>query len=160
MILTNSTFPNYFPATHRHFVVYLCVCVCVCVFVFVSAALFAVGHFSPEWDFLSRAHWLALSPGSKTHLGVLWTERERYCEWRSRLWSDSLVLPSASSHYTANTHTGSVALLVPWIKPDFYLVSWEPANSRCAQQRGSADCFAMHLHLFGCQPILVQYENG
>lgn len=127
----------------------------------ISAALFAVGHFSLKWDFVSRAHWLALSPGSKTHLGVLWTERERYCAWWSRLGSDSLVLPPppASSHYTANTHTGSVALLVPWIKPDFYLVSWEPANSCCTQQYGSADCFAMHLRLFGSQPILVQYES-
>lgn len=153
VILTNSPLTNYFPARRRHFVVYLCVWFCVCI----SAAL--LGIFSPEWDFVSRAHWLALSPGSKTHLGVLWTERERYCEWWSRLWSDSLVLSSASSHYTANTHNGSVALLVPWIKPDFYLVSWELANSCCTQRYGSADCFAMHLHLFGCQPILVQYKN-
>ncbi len=129
---------------------WLCLCECI------SAALFAVRHFSPEWDFVSRADWLALSLGSKSHLGVLWTERERYYEWKSRLWRDSLVLSSASSHYTANTHTGSVAVLVPWIKPDFYLVSWEPANSYCTQQYGSADCFATDLHLFGCQPILVQ----
>lgn len=52
-----------------------------------------------------------------------------------------------------------MALLVPWIKPDFYLVSWEPANSYCTQQYGSADCVAMHLHLFGCQPILRQYNK-
>lgn len=80
---------------------------------------FQLVHFSPKWDFVSRADWLALSSGSKTHSGVLWTERERYCEWWSRLWRDSLVLYSASSHYTANTHTGYVAVLVPWIKPDF-----------------------------------------
>lgn len=56
-------------------------------------------------------------------------------------------------------HTGSVALLVPWIKPGFYSVSWEPANSHCTQQHGSADSFAMHLHLFGRQPILAQYKT-
>ena len=134
-------------------------CVCVCVSVCIPAALFAVGHFSPEWDFVSRAQWLALSPGSKTHLGVLWTERERYCEWSSRLWCDSLVLSSASEHYTANTHTGSVALLVPWIKPGFHSVSWEHANSRRTQQRGSADSFATHLHLFGRQPVLAQCKT-
>lgn len=110
---------------------WLFTCVCVCVFVFISASLFAVGHFSLEWDFVSGAHWLALGLGSKTHLGVLWTEREKYCQWWSRLWSDSLVLSSASSHYTANTHRGSVASLFPWIRPDFYLVNWELANSCC-----------------------------
>lgn len=62
-------------------------------------------------------------------------------------------------HITQLIHTGSVALLVPRIKPDFYSVSWEPANSRCAQQYGSADCLATHLHLFGCQRISVQYKN-
>lgn len=94
-------------------------CVCFRDYVCTSAALFAVGHFSSEWDYVARARWLALSLGSKSHLGVLWTERERYCEWWSRLCCDSLVLSSASSHYTTNTHTGSVALLVRWIKPDF-----------------------------------------
>lgn len=149
-LLTNSTFSNYFPARCRHFC-----CLCVCVFVSVVAALFAVGHFSLEWDFVSGACWPALSLGNKSHLGVLWTEQERYCEWRIRLWSDSLMLSSATSHYIVNTHTDSVALLVPWIKPDFYLVSWEPTNSCCTPQYGRADCFAMNLHLFGCQPIFV-----
>lgn len=83
----------------------VCLCVCVCVFECIFAALFAGGHFSSEWDFVSRAHWLATSLGTATHLRVLQTERERYCEWWSRLWSDSPVLSSASSHYTANTHT-------------------------------------------------------
>lgn len=101
--------PNHFPVRCRHLVVYLYVCVCV----FISAALFTVGHFSPEWDFVSGAHWLALILGSKTHLEVLWSEREKHCEWWSRLWSDPLVLSSASSHYTANTHTGCVASLAP-----------------------------------------------
>lgn len=150
VLLTSSTFSNYFWPRCRNVVVCL-----QCVFVCISVALFTIGHFSLEWDFVSRAHWLALSLGSETHLGLLWTGRERYCEWWSRLWSDSLVFASASSHYTENTHTGSVALLVPWIKPHFYLVVWEPANLSCTQQYGCADCFAMNLHLFGCQPILV-----
>lgn len=45
--------------------------VCVCVFECIFAALFAVGHFSSEWDFVSRAHWLATSLGTATHLRVL-----------------------------------------------------------------------------------------
>lgn len=108
-IHTNSTFPNYLPARDRHFFFFFFF-TCVCFFGHISAALFAVGHFSPKWDFVSSAHRLSLSPGSKTHLGVLWTERERYCEWWSRLWSDSLVLSFASSHYIANTHTHTQAL--------------------------------------------------
>lgn len=54
---------------------WVCVCVlvhvCVCVFECIFAALFAVGHFSSEWDFVSRAHWLATSLGIATHLRVL-----------------------------------------------------------------------------------------
>lgn len=141
-LLTNSTFSNYFTANHRHFVFTY-----VSVFECISAAPFALGHFSSEWDFVSRAHWLATSLGTAAHLRVLQTERERYCEWWSRLWSDSLVLPSASSHYTANTHTGSVALLVPWIKPDFYSFSWEPANSRCTQLYGCLFRHAFYIYL-------------
>lgn len=49
----------------------------MCACVLISSSLFAVGHFSLELDFVSGAHWLALSLGSKTHLGVLWTEREK-----------------------------------------------------------------------------------
>lgn len=75
-LLTNSTFSNYFTAKQRHFVftyvrVRVCVLVRVCVFECIFAALFAVGHFSLEWDFVSRAHWLATSLGTATHLRVL-----------------------------------------------------------------------------------------
>lgn len=112
-------------------------CLLMCVFfVFISTALFRVEHLSPECDFVSVAHHLALESGQQNPFGGIMDWAGKCREWWSRLWSESLALSSASSHYTANTHTGSVASLVLWIRPDFYLVSWELANSYCPNQYG------------------------
>lgn len=70
---------------------------------------------------------MGLSPGSKTHLGALWAERKMDSEWWSRLWSDSLALRPL--HITLLIRMASAALRVPWIKPELYLVSWEPGQS-------------------------------
>lgn len=156
VILTNSTFSNSFPARRGDFLIYSTCEV-------LSASLLHCLQsriFHPNWDFVSAARWLALSSGSKTHLGVLWTEEKGTVNGGVDYGTISLSSPPL--HITqiihTHTHTGYVVLLVSWINPDFHSVSWELANPRRTPQYCSAGGFAS---IYICLPvdILVQYKT-
>lgn len=105
VILTNSTFSNSFPARRGDFLIYSTCEV-------LSASLLHCLQsriFHPNWDFVSAARWLALSSGSKTHLGVLWTEEKGTVNGGVDYGTISLSSPPLHITQIIHTHTHTQA---------------------------------------------------
>lgn len=148
VILTNSTFSNSFPARRGDFLIYSTCEV-------LSASLLHCLQsriFHPNWDFVSAARWLALSSGSKTHLGVLWTEEKGTVNGGVDYGTISLSSPPLHITQIIHTHTHrlrGVACLLDQSRFSFSQLGagQSPAHSTVLLGRR----FCQHLHLFACR---------